>query len=138
MSIVGLCEIAALLAMQVGVGQLGSPPWVRVVDKASFSPRDTAEGVVFDGRMWLSNGYVAGGKLVRDLWSSRDAVTWELVSDNTPYDGYSEMVVYQGKIWAVKASVWNSSDGLTWTQVSAKTENTQMVRVEEKHRKLPH
>jgi hypothetical protein len=122
------CLIGVLVTMPVGVGQFGSqaeagksPSWVRVVEKAAFSPRDTAEDVVFDGRMWISNGYVAGGKLVRDLWSSRDGVTWELVTDNTPYDGYSEMVVYQGKIWAVKASVWNSSDGRNWQQVSPKT-----------------
>lgn len=130
MSIAGVCLVAGLVTAQTGVGQVGSPPqagvakppsWVRVMDKAAFSPRDTAEGVDFDGRIWLSNGYVAGGKLVRDLWSSRDGVAWELAVDNTPYDGYSEMVVYQGKVWAVKARVWNSSDGLNWTQVSAKT-----------------
>lgn len=99
----------------------GSPSWVRVVDKAAFSPRDTAEGVVFRDKMWLSNGYVAGGKLVRDLWSSGDGVKWDLMTDPTPYDGYSEMVVYDGKMWAVKGSVWNSSDGMSWKLVSPKT-----------------
>lgn len=39
----------------------------------------------------------------------------------TPYDGYSEMVVYQNKIWAVKESVWSSPNGTTWTQVLNKT-----------------
>ena len=75
------------------------PPWGRVAEKAAFSPRDTAEDVVFHGKMWLSNGYHAGGTLVRDLWSSSDGVTWKLTSDHTPYDGYSEMVVYDGKLW---------------------------------------
>lgn len=124
------CLIGGLITTQVCVGQVGSQPqpemtqlpsWVRVVEKTAFSPRDTAEDVVFGGKMWISNGYVAGGKLVRDLWSSSDGVTWELVSDNTPYDGYSEMVVYEEKIWAVKACVWNSSDGGNWKQVSEKT-----------------
>jgi hypothetical protein len=122
--------VGALLATQVGVAQVGLQPqaevpklpsWARVTEKTAFSPRDTAEDVVFGGKMWLSNGYVAGGKLVRDLWSSSDGAAWELVSDDTPYDGYSEMVVYEGKIWAVKGSVWNSSDGVHWNQVSQKT-----------------
>ena len=127
-AVAAACLIAGLATTQVYAGQIGAqpqveattkaPPWVRVVEKAAFSPRDTAEDVVFHGRMWLSNGYHTGGKLVRDLWSSSDGVTWELVTDNTPYDGYSEMVVYDGKIWAVKASVWNSSDGVNWKQVS--------------------
>jgi hypothetical protein len=49
--------------------------WMRVVEHAPFSERDTAEGVVFGGKLWLSNGYVTGGALVRDLWSSPDGVT---------------------------------------------------------------
>lgn len=98
-----------------------SPAWVCVTEQAAFSPRDTAEPVVFQGKMWLSNGYCTGGVLVRDLWASRDGITWELVSDQTPYDGYSEMVVYKDRIWAVKGSVWNSADGVNWQQVSAET-----------------
>lgn len=95
--------------------------WVKVADKAAFSPRDTAEDLVFDGKMWLSNGYYHGNILTRDLWSSTDGITWTLVNANTPYDGYSEMVVYDGKMWAVKGSVWYSTDGKDWTQVAAGT-----------------
>ena len=95
--------------------------WERVIEKAPFSPRDTAEGVVFNDKMWLSNGYGAGNVLTRDLWSSPDGENWTLVSDKTPYDGYAEMVVYQEKIWAIKGTVWNSADGANWTQVSEKT-----------------
>ena len=72
--------------------------WVKVTDKAPFSPRDTAEDLVYDGKMWISNGYYHGGKLTRDLWSSKDGVNWTLVNPNTPYDGYSEMVVYDNKM----------------------------------------
>ncbi|OIN98331.1 hypothetical protein AUJ66_01150 [Candidatus Desantisbacteria bacterium CG1_02_38_46] len=95
--------------------------WIKVVDKAEFSPRDTAEDLVFDGKMWLSNGYYHGNVLYRDLWCSKDGATWTLVSDTTPYDGYSEMVVYDNKMWAVKGSVWTSTDGINWTKVSDKT-----------------
>ncbi len=98
-----------------------SPGWVKLSNQAAFSPRDTAEDFVFDGKMWLSNGYYHGNVLHRDLWSSPDGVTWTLVNPNTPYDGYSEMVVHDGRIWAVKGSVWNSTDGVKWTQVAEKT-----------------
>ncbi len=95
--------------------------WVKITDKAAFSPRDTAEDLVYDGKMWIRNGYYHGGKLTRDLWSSTDGANWTLVNAATPYDGYSEMVVFDGKMWAIKGSVWNSTDGVNWTQVLAKT-----------------
>ena len=98
-----------------------SPGWVQVAQTSAFCARDTAEDVVFQDAMWLSNGYCRGGVLVRDLWRSDDGATWTLVSEDTPYDGYSEMVVYRDRIWAVKASVWNSVDGVRWQPVCAAT-----------------
>lgn len=95
--------------------------WVRLSEHGAFSPRDTAEGAIFQGRYWLSNGYYHGNVLHRDLWSSEDAVNWTAVSDATPYDGYSELVVFQEKLWAIKGSVWRSADGKSWTQVLEKT-----------------
>jgi hypothetical protein len=95
--------------------------WIRVTEQAAFSIRDTAEDCVFDGKMWLSNGYYYDNVLSRDLWTSTDGKTWTLVNDATPYDGYSEMVVYKGKMWAVKGSVWTSTDGVAWEQVLDKT-----------------
>jgi hypothetical protein len=98
-----------------------------VTPHAAFSPRDTAEGFVFAGRLWLSNGWrpvigdSKGNVLTRDLWNSVDGVTWTRVSDATPYDAYSEMVVFKDRVWAVKGSVWNSTDGLHWSQVLDRT-----------------
>ncbi len=110
--------------------QTGEDPakgWVCVTPFARFSPRDTGEGFVFRGRMWMSNGWAPHpadpkvSELSRDLWNSPDGVTWTQVSDSTPYDPYSEMVVFRDKVWAVKGSVWNSEDGVHWKQVLAKT-----------------
>jgi hypothetical protein len=95
--------------------------WVCVTEHAAFSIRDTAEDVVFGGKMWLSNGYCYNNVLTRDLWCSNDGKTWTRVLDATPYDGYSEMVAYRGKMWAIKGSVWNSTDGKAWAQVCAQT-----------------
>lgn len=97
------------------------PAWECLIKEAAFSPRDTAEGVVYQDKLWLSNGYYHGNVLSRDLWTSEDGVTWTVVNEATPYDGYSEMVVYQDALWAVKGSVWTSKDGATWTQVLDKT-----------------
>jgi hypothetical protein len=94
--------------------------WVRVAEHAPFAPRDTSEGFVFKGKMWLSNGWLKGEKLEKDLWSSTDGITWTLVSTNTPYDGYAEITIFDGKAWAIQGSVWNSADGAHWNQVLAK------------------
>jgi hypothetical protein len=100
--------------------------WECVTPHAPFTPRDTAENFVFDGKMWISNGWTpkfgsSDAILTRDLWSSADGVNWNLVSERTPYDGYSEMVVHEDKVWAVKESVWNSGDGVHWHKVLDKT-----------------
>jgi hypothetical protein len=118
-----VCALALLLAISAEASNAGplKGSWELVTDNAQFSPRDTAEDCVFDGRMWISNAYHAGNVLVRDLWNSADGKTWTKVLDDTPYDGYSEMVAYKGKMWAIKGSVWNSSDGVHWTQVLEET-----------------
>lgn len=95
--------------------------WAKVMDNAEFSPRDTAEDLVYDGKMWLSNGYYHGNVLTRDLWCSTDGAQWTRVNDNTPYDGYSELVVYDDTMWAVKGSVWTSTDGVQWQCIAAET-----------------
>jgi hypothetical protein len=115
----------ALLALCVcAVAQESAPlraTWERVVEHAEFSPRDTSEPAVFLGKMWLSNAYHNGNVLIRDLWCSEDGTKWTQVLDNTPYDGYSEFAVYDGKLWAIKGSVWNTEDGVHWNCVSEKT-----------------
>jgi hypothetical protein len=112
---------ALLLTGAIAMAQTPPPQWTLVTEHAAFTPRDTAEDAVFLGKMWLSNAYNVGGKLTQDLWNSTDGVTWAKVMEPTPYDGYSEMVVYQNKLWAIKSSVWNSSDGVNWTKVLDKT-----------------
>jgi hypothetical protein len=97
------------------------PAWECLAEKSAFCIRDTAEPAVFHDQLWLSNGYCEGGVLVRDLWRSGDGIEWVRVLESTPYDGYSEMVAYGDRLWAVKASVWVSDDGLSWDQVSPET-----------------
>ena len=79
---------AALIVGTTAVSHAAS--WVRVTEHAAFSIRDTAEDVVFEGKMWLSNGYYYDNVLTRDLWCSTDGAEWTLNSKETPYDGYSD------------------------------------------------
>jgi len=117
-----LALVVAMLTGALAMSQpLNTAGWQLVTEHAAFTPRDTAEDAVFLGKMWISNAYHAGGTLVRDLWNSTDGVTWTKVLDETPYDGYGEMVVYKEKLWAIKSGVWNSGDGIEWTPVLDKT-----------------
>jgi len=105
--------------------------WERVAEHAQFCPRDTTEGVVFQDRLWVSNAYTidesktaeSGERdvLVRDLWSSADGVTWRCELEHTPYDGYADLVAWQGALFAVGNTVWRSEDGRSWAQVAAET-----------------
>ncbi len=115
--VVVLCAAAAAHAQEPG----GSAGWVRVLDEAAFSARDTAENCVFAGKMWLSNGWAPPQELVRDLWCSSDGRDWKRVLEETPYDPYSEMVAYKDRMWAIKGSVWSTTDGIKWERVAEKT-----------------
>ncbi|NLE60097.1 MAG: hypothetical protein GX616_17235 [Planctomycetes bacterium] len=119
-------KAADAVATQAATRPAPSGEWTCVALHAAFSPRDTAEDFVFDEKMWISNGWRSkrGTKdsfFTPDLWSSSDGVNWTLITDKTPYDPYSEMVVFEGKVWAIKASVWNSADGVQWHKVLDKT-----------------
>lgn len=89
--------------------------WTEVLSHAPFSPRDTAHGAVFNGMMWLSHAYPGGN---RDLWLSADGSNWKLVDAQTPYELYTSIVAFDGKLWAInKCSVWRSDTGSDWKRV---------------------
>ena len=112
--------------IQVGFGR-GN--WEMVIDQAAFSPRDCGASLVYDGKMWLSNGYYHGGILTRDLWHSTDGAEWMRVHEDTPYDGYSPLVVHDGKMWAVSRTIWTSTDGVEWIQVQEADPEARQVGV---------
>ena len=93
-------------------------PWTMVTEHAAFSARDTGNSAVFIGKMWLSNGYP---DFSQDLWSSSDGATWEKAVEPTPYDIYSQLTVYNGKLWAISSTVWSSEDGVHWVMVRDNT-----------------
>ncbi len=117
--------VGTMVALSVASAQDAAPlqaQWELITEHAQFGPRDTAEPFVFDGRMWLSNGYFHGNVLYPDLWVAEPgAVNWRCVLEKTPYWPYAEMVVYDGRIFAIKGDVWTSTDGEHWEQILAET-----------------
>lgn len=94
--------------------------WLQLTSAAAFGPRDTAAVFSWNGRLWLSNGYVVGGSGgYRDLWRSGNGVTWTLVHGATPYPQYSFIAPFNGELWAISNEIWKSSNGAAWTQVSS-------------------
>lgn len=127
--------LAALLAIAVTIGAFlargayvdAHIGWERLTESAEFSPRDTAEGFQLNGHLWLSNGYFHGNKLTRDLWKSTDGREWDLVNEATPYDGYSQIEVMDGRAVAVFSSAWQSANGTDWERLSDIPLKTRMV-----------
>jgi len=91
--------------------------WQLVTDNAPFTPRDSAELVLYEDKMWLSNGYRSGNIHIPDLWKS-DGNKWTKILSNTPYDPYSHIVVYNNKLWAIKSTVWTSTNGTEWKYIT--------------------
>lgn len=107
--------LAYLLACSFSIASAFA--WERVADSTALQPRDTAHGIVFNNRLWVSNGWTHSGVPFRDLWSSRDGVQWQLEVAATPYDAYSGLAVHNGAIFAANRSVWRSVDGRTWQKI---------------------
>ena len=87
--------------------------WVNVTNEAAYAPRDGAGALVYKDKMWAVKGSV---------WTSTDGRKWEQVLEKTPFGkcGYSEVVVFQDKIWHLGSGpgVWNTIDGVEWTCVN--------------------
>ena len=91
--------------------------WMQDVKNAPWSPREAANAVVFDDKIW-----VFGGRGYSDIWSTSDGKNWKLVN-SSPDFGLGEgsgFAVFDGKLWIYggigRNDVWFSADGKKWTQ----------------------
>ncbi len=101
------------------------PHWVDVSDTNGFGPRDSARGIEFDGKLWLSGGFYAGAYSYYDLWYSADGLDWQSTGiSSTPltsppedavYPPYNPLLKVGADLFAIGSSVWHSFDGLDWT-----------------------
>ena len=75
--------------------------WERHVEFAPWAPRQYHEVAVFDGRLWVMEGW--DGRANRnDVWYSQDGVNWHEVSD-TPWAPRhaASVFVYSDALWMV-------------------------------------
>ncbi len=84
--------------------------WKQHLDKAPWAPRQYHDIAVFDGRMWLMEGYFQGNR--KDVWHSGDGVTWHEVK-NTPWRPRhaASVFVHDNALWMVagnnmESDVW--------------------------------
>lgn len=102
--------------------------WTRVVDKAPWSARSSAQLVVFRDRLWLIGGGVIDGPQANDVWSSSDGVTWAReTAQIAPERPMGTAVAFNDALWLIGASrsgsftagTLVSPDGKTWVPMNA-------------------
>lgn len=104
--------------------------------KAPWSPRMAGALVEFKGRLWLFGGtenYYFGDEksLKNDIWSSKDGIHWELVTENAAWSprAYHQVAVFKNKLYLMAGGnytpsyhahndVWMSEDGKKWELVT--------------------
>ena len=106
------------------------PAWVKVAERAAFSPRDSCGELVYKDRMWILGGWMDSFKdPPRDVWSSADGIEWTRAVENAPWKhaDFPMTTVFQDKMWimggwhggrlphaSASNSVWSSTDGAEW------------------------
>lgn len=114
--------------------QSSSCQWKKVVDSASWSPRDSQGEVVYKGYMWIFGGWHNSYEAPpRDVWKSSDGQNWDLVTDKAPWvhSDLPMLITFKDKMWmmggwyngrledrSASNQVWSSRDGKDWEQVT--------------------
>ncbi len=76
--------------------------WERHAESTPWEPRQYHEVAVFDGKMWVLEGYNAASGNRRDVWYSADGVNWHELPD-TPWAPRhaASVFVYDDALWMV-------------------------------------
>lgn len=76
--------------------------WNSVTPGAPWHPREYHDVAVFDGRLWVFEGYHKAGGNRKDVWHSADGVTWHEVP-NTPWlpRHAASVFVHDNALWMV-------------------------------------
>lgn len=97
-----------------------NPDWVRVLEHAPFSNRDSEGEAVFNGKMWVLGGYTPG--LVRDVWTTSDGVAWDRMADLPDESGVNIpiCVVHDNRLFVSSQSgiFYSTTDGKSWAMVT--------------------
>ncbi|MCK9185933.1 DUF2341 domain-containing protein [Candidatus Gracilibacteria bacterium] len=102
--------------------------WTQETASAGWSGRVNMAVFVFDNKLWIAGGTLAGNVKRNDVWNSEDGITWTQVTNNAGWSARSNMAytVFDNKMWIFGGSagtalndVWSSGDGIIWTQETA-------------------
>jgi hypothetical protein len=76
--------------------------WTQHVSSAPWAPRQYHDVGVFDGRMWVTEGYNVYGGNRNDVWYSQDGVNWYEVP-KTPWKPRhaAGLYTFDGGLWMV-------------------------------------
>lgn len=105
--------------------------WKLETEHAPWAARAYHAAVVHDGRIWVLGGgnYVPDYEARNDVWSSRDGVLWELVTEQAPWPArlWFSSVVYRDHLWVLGGwsnhpsqnwgDVWYSRNGRDWKRL---------------------
>ncbi len=104
--------------------------WVRETEQAAWKPRDSQGEVLFNNKLWIFGGWHNSDSAPpRDVWSSTDGKSWELVESNAPWK-HSDLpmsIAFKDRMWMMGGwfngrlpghsagnEVWSSEDGKVW------------------------
>jgi hypothetical protein len=113
--------------------------WTHISDEAASSYSDLAPVAYAFGRYWMTTGWKNGrledGGAGREIWSSKDGLSWSLIREAPPFSARvgAALVAFKGQLWmfggtadyysedmtSLKNAVWTSSNGITWRRVLA-------------------
>ncbi len=98
-----------------------------IINGSYFSGRTGMRAIEFNNKLLLLGGWNGGN--VREVWSTEDGTTWELLGNfgiknsTRETDGNQVRVAeFNGKLWivtsgaAIPSEVWSSSDGTNWQE----------------------
>lgn len=85
--------------------------------------------ILLGGTRFTRDGSKGGMELLHDVWSSKDAINWQLVSNSVPWGlgTYTDFraCYYRDKFWAFgytqenELNLWSSESGRSWESSSA-------------------
>ena len=79
-------------------------------------PRAYHAAVVHDNKIWVLGGgnYVPNYQAKNDVWSSKDGIHWEQVTENAPWHErlWFSAVSYRGYLWVLGG--WSNNPSRNW------------------------
>lgn len=106
------------------------------VANLNMPPRHSFQLAVHSQKLWIISGDSPDiYKSLSDVWASSDGITWDLITNNTPFTSREEhqVISHNGKLLLIGGSsgcypgcvysdIWSSLDGITWTEERASAE----------------